>query len=343
MQTDPFQSPESFRQTFENGLARMLDEYDELGVFILVLANAAFDPEIQQRLRVALKRKFDRLSHLHETAGGDASVLGAPDDLAVFQQLLRLGIDDLLPVAVRDAGVWELQFNQLRSFRPLRNAGSAEPGICKPFNPAGFHFARPFLAKETIWRGAICGRDCTLFYNKFPFATLHGLLVLEVDQGLPQYIRPQDMASLWEITLELGRGLPGIGFGYSSTGAYSSVNHLHFQSFVRERPLPVEDGRWTHQGGEVAYPVACEVFDELNDIQYRIAELHEQEIGYNLLLRPGRCYCLTRAWQGTVAIPEWTAGLAWYELAGGFVCFDPAGYERLAEEDLSAALALLRV
>jgi hypothetical protein len=332
----PFQSPQAFRDTFASGLEAMLRDHQELGVFILVLANAAFDPEVGERLKRPLLEHYRTLKERFQNS--DPSQLGAPDDVAVFQRLLESGLEQPPPVLFRRAGIWELQFNRLRSFRPLRNAGAASPGLFKPFNRDGFHFGKPFLQKEVIWQGALLGREWRLFYNKFPFVALHGLLVPEVEQGLPQFIDGDELQRLWQLTETLAQGLPGIGFGYNAAGAYSSVNHLHFQSFVRQQPLPIESPRWQHCGGDTPYPLHCQRFDELDQAKGHLAHLHQQETHYNLLMRPGRCYFITRARQGQAEIPAWSAGFAWYEVSGGFVCFEEGEYRRLDEAGLGGAL-----
>ncbi len=337
MLPSPFHSPQAFRDTFATGLENMLRDHHELGVFILVIANAAFDPELGERLNKPLHQRYRLLKERFQNS--DPSELGAPDDVTVFRRLLDNGLDQPPPVLFRQAGIWELQFNRLRSFRPLRNAGAAAPGLRQPFDPNGFHFAKQFLQKEIIWQGELLGREWRLFYNKFPFVDLHGLLVPEADAGLPQYLGPGELEGLWRLTQTLAQHLPGIGFGYNAAGAYSSVNHLHFQSFLRDAPLPIESRTWRHAGGDTPYPLPCEYFRDIQSAGGYLEQLHQRGDHYNLLLRPQGCYIITRARQGEVELPNWSAGFAWYELCGGFTCFDEENYRNLGEVTLSKALA----
>jgi hypothetical protein len=187
----------------------------------------------------------------------------------------------------------------------------------------------------------LVGRRSALFYNKYPFVHLHGLLVPERNQQLPQFLQQSDLYYLWQVTEELGAGLPGIGFGYNSYGAYASVNHLHFQMFERSNPLPLSDRRWRHNGGDQDYPLDCHGFDAVDEAWNFIDGLHQQKISYNLLALPGILYCLPRRKQGSYRHAEWTGGFAWYETAGGFTIFEPGDFEKLAVEEITGELALL--
>ena len=186
----------------------------------------------------------------------------AEDDLQVFRRLLAVGFGESLVKVCRRAGPWELQFNPLRSFRPPRMTQKVIPHISAPYDAVGFNFNKPFLRKEILWQGWLCGRDAALFYNKFPFVDLHGLLVPEPRAGLSQLLRQQDNEYLWQLTETLARTLPGVGFGYNSLGACASVNHLHFQMFQRARALPVASPDWRHNGGDREYPLSCWSFSK---------------------------------------------------------------------------------
>jgi len=70
---DPiFQSKQNLETAFIDGLESML-ENDELGVFILVLANALFDDKLWKILKPALAKKFEQLK--------SCPITGAPDDV----------------------------------------------------------------------------------------------------------------------------------------------------------------------------------------------------------------------------------------------------------------------
>jgi len=135
--------------------------------------------------------------------------------------------------------------------------------------------------------------------------------------------------------------LEGLGFGFNSYGAFASVNHLHAQTFVRTRPLPITYARWAHNGGPDAYPLDCRRFGAPSEAWDFVAHLHRREISYNLIYLPGRVYCVPRARQGTYRGASWSGGFGWYEVAGGFAVSTRDAFERLDEAGLSASLANL--
>lgn len=340
--TQIFQSPEQFSTAFADGLERML-EHDGLGVFILVCANAGFDLEMQQLLRPALEARYQR----HATQYREALVQGqllpdADDDVLVFLKMMAIGFEALRPSERRYVGPWEVQFNPLRSFRPPRMAHTRVDAIHSPFDEKGFHFNKPFLRKECFWSGELEGREVELLYNKFPFVDYHGLLVPQREHNAPQFLTQDDHRYLWRICETIGTPLPGVGFGYNAYGAYASVNHLHFQMYCRENPLPLQAPVWQHNGGEQPYPVTCKRFDDPDSAWGFIERLHRQETSYNLLYVPGALYCLPRRTQGSYTHAEWSAGFAWYELCGGIVTFNRTHYEMLDDESIRQEFAKLR-
>ena len=248
---------------------------------------------------------------------------------ALFLKLIALGFQGIGTTESRAAGPWEIQFNLLRAFRPKRMSSSLTRGSQVPFDPAGFHFNKPFLRKETFWSGQLRGRSVDLLYNKFPFVELHGLLVPDREATLPQFLSRPYHQFVWELAQEWGSGLPGMGFGYNGYGAHASVNHLHFQMFVRDRPLPLLAPQWQHNGGEREYPTPCAVFDRPDEAWRYLDHLHREEEPYNLLYLPGRLYCLPRAHQGNYQPAPWSGGFAWYEMAGGTVAFNREQYQAL--------------
>lgn len=328
-----FESEKNYQAAFSGGLKAMLDDHDELGVFILVLANAMMDPGIWDELSGPLRKKFARLSGRQ----GD-SLDDAVDDRLVFAQLMALGLDGIGPIRLRRTGPWELQFNPLRALRPPRMVRQPVSGLRAPFDPDAFHFGKSFLRKEIFWRGALAGRDVSLLYNKFPFVQLLGLLVPEAREGRPQYLQPADHDYIWRVADTLAQGLPGVGIGYNSYGAHASVNHLHFHLFVRHEPLPVADTRWSHNSGQEAYPATCHRFDSAQEAWRHIQELHGCKVPYNLIAYPGTLYCLPRAPQGSRELPAWSSGYGWYEMAGGCVPLGEGWFQQLGERELADEL-----
>ncbi len=338
-----FGSRAGYEAAFARGLETLLQSGD-LNLFILVLANASFENQLFQRLRPQLLEQYQRLHHeLSDLLNSNAGLDPANDDLQVFAQIAKIGFDRLNVTEHCGAGPWEIQFNQLRSFRPMRNSQRRISSIREAFLESGFHFNKPFLQQEKLWDGELLGRHADLYYNKYPFVDSHALLVPERDSCLPQFL-DQDMHTyIWGLAKVLGATLPGLRIGYNAFGAFASVNHLHFQLFIRDAPLPVEAPRWQHNGGTDQYPVHGQVFDDPASAWSAIEQLHRQNQAYNLLYTVDRMYCLPRRKQGDFALPDWSKGFSWYEMCGGMITFERDACRALTEPAIAAALAGARL
>lgn len=337
---DLFHSPEHLRAEFVAGLERQLAE-PNLGTYILVLANASYDPVIWPLLRGRLADRFTELSAQVSEALRSGRKLGYPDDdLMVFLKLMAIGFSAITGTEWRQDGPWEIQFNALRGLRPPRASGQRTEG-CEPppFNPNGFHFNKPFLAPEILWQGELRRHPARLLYNKFPFADLHGLLVPDPERGLPQRLTQDWHLYVWHLVEALAERLPGLGIGYNSHGGQASVNHLHFQTFLRTEPLPIAAVHWTHNSGAAAYPIPCHVFTSALEAWFFIDHLHRNNQPYNLIYQPDRLYCLPRR-AGGASVP-WCAGHAWYEMAGGATTFNRDDFVELGASHICDALAAL--
>jgi len=335
---NPLQSLEHFRGLFNAGLARLLDE-NTLSSFILVAANASFDPVVYDELSLALGSRFASLSAGLSAALSDGhSPPVVEEDLLVFLKICLLGFDGLGQTEFRRQGPWQLQFNRVRAFRPARISRAVPDSIRLPFNPDGFNFNKPFMLQERFWSGELLGRPVDFYYNKYPFALLHTLIVPEREQHLPQYLQARDIRFCWDLLQGPAAALPGCGIGYNSVGAYASVNHLHLQLFTMAAPLPVMDERWRHHGGGQAYPVECRFVSDPNTLIDEVARLHQTDQPYNLLFVPDGAYLFVRARQGTVEIPAWMTGVSWMELAGGLLTFSRERYLTMRETEIEAAL-----
>ena len=338
----PFSSEKLFREEFNKGLLR-LAEQGELGPFILACANASFE-HLFDDFKLVLHEQYQLLYQRYRQAFLSGINLDVVDeDLLVFLKLHAIGFDHIEPSIMRREGRWKMQFNHLRSFRPRRITQFVHEGMWQPFDEDAFNFNKPFMARECFWRGELLGRSVDLFYNKYPFADLHGLLVMERQQCLPQLLRQQDHAHVWQLLTILREHMPGIGMGYNSYGAYASVNHLHFQMFVDAEGLPVEDSVWQHNGGALEYPAECHAFSGASDAWDFIQQLHDRQQPYNLLYVPGRVFVYPRKTQGSVPVPAWSSGFTWYELSGAMICFNQRDYSELTSEQVGAELSALRI
>lgn len=333
-----FSSNQTLREAFNGGLGDML-EGGGLGPFILVCANAGFDSAVQAVTGGALTQHYRALRDEYVAAlAAGREIRAVEEDLLVFLKLHAVGLENLQPTEKRRTGPWEVQFNHLRSFRPKRIAARIPETLRVPFDESGFHFNKPFMQKEAFWAGSLGERDATLYYNKYPFVELHALLVPEREARLPQFLDQERFSWLWETSQELAPNLEGVGFGYNALGAYASVNHLHFQMFVKPEGFPVQAQEWRHNGGTESYPAACAAFDDRDEAWGYLDHLHEANTAYNLLCLPGRVYVFSRRRQGTYHQPEWTTGFTWHELAGGMLTFNRRDFEVLDDAAIGQAL-----
>jgi len=324
-----FDNPNVFHNAFADGLAEML-ENDGLGVYILVLANASYDPSIFETLQPRLVSRFDELANVFQNGMEDA-----PDDVQVFERLMKIGLDQLHVREYRQLGPWQVQFNQLRSFRPPRMSDVRVDSLSLPFNTQGFHFNKAFLQKEILWEGLLQGNHCRLLYNKFPFVDHHCILVIDPDKNRPQFITPEAHQYIWRLCESLAPALPNVGFGYNAYGAAASVNHQHFQMYMRsDGGYPVENNCWQHNGGEDKYPIACYKQGESDAAWQFIESLHESNTAYNLLYRPGLLYVLPRRMQGHFEYAGWLTGIGWADVMGEVTAFNRKDYERVNRQQL---------
>ena len=342
MTADFLDNRDAFATAFTDGLKQLLQQ-EGLGPFILVLANATFEPDLYGELETPLRQRFDRLAgELRERFAAGRDGEQSEEDLLVFLKMALIGFEGLQLTRFRDEGPWTLQFNHLRSFRPRRITSEVPREIVTPFNSRAFNFNKPFLQKECFWSGELEGRRTDLYYNKYPFAPLHGLWVLDREAGKPQFLTREDHDHVWALAAKFGERVPGLMFGYNSYGAYASVNHLHVQGFVEPAGMPVMREHWSHHGGDTDYPARVLYFPDREESWACMAELHADEQPYNALFVPGGSYLFPRCTQGTVDVPDWSSGLTWFELAGGFIVSNREDFERLDAAELGQELERVR-
>src|SRR5512139_1850610 len=336
--THPFASTTALEQGFANGLAAMLEAHHGLGVYILVLANAAYDKTLWMQLAPALADRHAELaSALAETLRRGRTLTEPDDDVLVFLKLGTIGFEHLRRMESRRAGPWDVMFNPIRALRPPRISGMKFERLLRPFDTAGFHFNKPFLAKEVLWQGDLAGKPARLLYNKFPFARLHGLLVPEPLREMPQFLTPELHGWAWSLCAQ--SGVPALCLGYNSHGAGASVNHLHFQSFVQAQPLPVQHARFVHNGGAAPYPLACLRFDNPAEAWLELDRLHQRNTPYNLVYGRGCLHLVVRVPQDSDKLNAQSRGYGWSEMAGAVTLFSRDAYEGLNATEFAAELA----
>ena len=326
---------EEFKENFIQGLKKMLNP-DELGAFILVLANSMQDKELHQALTQDIAKNFSALQRKSEITGPD-------DDIAVFSALLKTGIKQLSQWETYSQTPWELIYNPLRALRPARAAQQIIKDIQQPFDTNKFHFNKPFLRPEILWEGHWQGTEMRVLYNKFPFAPWHLIIVPEPEKQQPQFLTQAAHQQIMTLVAQQSQIFTGFGVGFNSLGAYASINQLHFQGFIKETPLPIEASQWTHNGGNKAYPVDCYRCQSADKAWQIITKLHQENQPYNLLYRNNTCYILPRKGQGQVDFPEWAQGTAWYEVCGVFTLSDKNKAQTLDASNIKKQLEKLRI
>lgn len=333
-----FASASSLEKGFADGLADMLDKHPGLGVYILVLANAAYDPGLWAQLAPALSAHHAELATaLTETLRRGQKLTEPDDDVLVFLKLHAIGFEHLKTMESRRAGPWNVMFNPLRALRPPRISGMKFESLLHAFDPTGFHFNKAFLAREILWEGKLAGKPVRMLYNKFPFARLHGLLVPEPLRQSPQYLTPELHGWAWDISTQ--SGVSGLCLGYNSYGAGASVNHLHFQSFVQASPLPVQDPHFIHNGGTQPYPLPCQRFTDAETAWLQLDHLHQHNTPYNLIYSQGCLHLIARAPQDSGKLCDPSRGFGWSEMAGVVTLFSREAFEGLGAKAFEAELA----
>ncbi len=327
----------AFRQRFADQLVDMLDG-GGLGAFILVLANSLQDETLRARLLPLLQRRFQVLRDDFQ-----ANRLSATeDDKAVFRQLLAHDLSDFGVWKTDTEAGWEIVQNPIRALRPARASSERLSSIFKPFDPRAFHFNKPFLEPEIFWEGEYQSLRLRVLYNKFPFSPCHLLVVVSPGDGLAQYLDEQTHAFMFSLVTRIQTRLPGFSLGYNSLAAGASVNHLHFQGFIREGPLPIEQACWRHHGGSRHYPLECRVFSSAAHAWQAIEALHRQDRAYNGLYRDGKMYLVERKMQGERVLPDWLQGAGWLDVCGVMTVSGESDRARIDASRIEAGLRMLR-
>jgi hypothetical protein len=334
----PFTSLSVLEQGFADGLATMLAAHRGLGVYILMLANAAYDASLWKQLAPALSARHAELAAAMTEALRRGQNLSEPDDdVLVFLKLNAIGFDHLSIMESRRTGPWEAMYNPIRALRPPRSSGMKFEGLLRAFDPAGFHFNKPFLAREIFWEGELAGKPARVLYNKFPFARLHGLLVPDPLLEMPQCLTPELHGWAWDVCAQTS--VQGFCLGYNSQGAGASVNHLHFQSFVQASPLPLQDRPFAHNGGSRPYPLPCRRFTDAEAAWIELDRLHQHNSPYNLLYSRGCTHLISRVPQDSGKLNNTCRGYGWSEMAGAVTLFSREAFEGLSAEAFERNLA----
>lgn len=328
-----------FKKLFIQQLKNMLSG-DELGTFILVLANSHQDDFIKAALQQDLIKTFVTLKQKYL-----AGELEAPqDDIDVFVQLLELELDDIPLWQYKNTGGndnWEIVCNVMRKMRPARASSQVLHSIKQPYQENRFHFNKAFLKPEILWQGVYQNKITRVLFNKFPFAGYHLLIVVSPEENYSQLLTPEMHRYAFSLVTEMANIFPGFGIGYNSLAAGASVNHLHFQGFIREQDFVIEKSHWSHNGGSQKYPLLVKRFIDAAASGDYIEQLIKDDKAFNCLYRNKVCYVVPRKYQGTVDLPEWLIGAGWIDVAGVITVSDEITFNSVDGASVSNALALL--
>jgi len=325
-----------FKTLFVRQLKNILSA-DELGAFILVLANSHQDAFLKSELDKDLKNIFVALKNNFSAGKLNAT----QDDIDVFKQLLDLELNDIPAWQYKTIGEWEVVCNSMRQMRPTRSASQIFNSIKQPYDETKFHFNKPFLKPEILWQGKFNGIESRVLFNKFPFSDYHLLIVVSPEKNSSQLLTQEMHRYAFSLAQEMVEVLPGFGVGFNSLAAGASVNHMHFQGFVREQDFPIEKNHWSHNSGDMEYPLHVKRFSDADTSWDYINQLSEKNEAFNCLYRNNVCYVVPRKYQGTVELPGWLSGAGWIDVAGVITVSDDDTFNSLAEQSVAQALGLL--
>jgi len=325
-----------FKTLFVKQLKNMLSD-DELGAFILVLANSHQDAFLNNELKGDLRKTFVSLKDKFHAGNLNAT----QDDIDVFKQLLDLTLEDIPLWHSKNIGDWQVVYNAMRKLRPARSSSEILNSIKQPYDETRFHFNKPFLKPEILWEGEYNGLNTRVLFNKFPFSDYHLLIVPAPERNCSQLLTQAMHRYAFSLAEEMVEVFPGFGIGFNSLAAGASVNHFHFQAFIRAQIFSIEKDCWSFNAGSADYPLPVKYFsDEKMSWQY-INELIEKDVAFNCLYRNNRCYVVPRKYQGTVELPEWLSGAGWIDVAGSVTVSDKNTFDLIDESSMVNSLALL--
>jgi diadenosine tetraphosphate (Ap4A) HIT family hydrolase len=331
-----FRSAEHHKRGFVNGL-RTVAQSDEINAAILLAASYSQSPGLfDQELRAAQGEALRRICEKYKAQLGSL-VKSEREDIAVLRGIRDLARNGLPPTRTRVIdGIWVAQFNPVRGLRPSRGASRPVVSIYEhePWETLKLHFDMDRVQSERIWEGKLGegelgDRFTSLFLNMFPFADCHGVLVPDRGKHYRQELSKDLHAWAWSVVRLVGARIPSFGMGYNSLGAYASVDHLHWQTFIDPAGLPVTDARWLHNGGDLPYPLPCTKFVDERGSWGWIQDRHNADRPYNLIYTPAGVFCFARGFQGSYTHAGWTSGFAWYECGGGMIAFRGPDYDAL--------------
>ena len=331
-------SAELYKNAFEEGLIDCLNNRTA-GTFILACANIYQHPELLKKHNTCLsevytyiKDYYQRCSHNNEQPND------TDDDILVMNQIIAIDIKNLKPPQTKqlkiDTAIFQINFNQLRSFRPTRMSSVQNVYLNNVFNQNSFHFDKLFLKKEMFAEGIYNDRQISLFYNKFPFVEYHALLVVDKALHRNQFLTKDYLEYSFQLQSSGQQKIPELVIAYNSIGAGASVNHLHFHIFLETKPLAVFSPGVIHNGGSEPYPVLFRVFNNIEECWNYLQQLHDANTPYNLLFKNSKIFCLPRKPPSKVFPDFNVSSYGWSEMAGIFTLSNKDSFAQVSIDDL---------
>ncbi|MFV2004893.1 MAG: hypothetical protein ACC650_06775 [Gammaproteobacteria bacterium] len=329
---------EQFKNRFVTQLRDMLSD-DEPGVFILVLANSQQDKFLSDALNKSLENTFTALKNNFSVVSQHST----QDDINIFIKLQDISLKDTPLWQSKTIDHWEVVFNAMRQLRPARVSTRTFASIKQDFDDSEFHFNKPFLKPEILWEGECQDKRVRVLYNKFPFCDYHLLLAVSPEENSSQLLEREIHQYIFSLIQNGAKIFPGFGVGFNSLAAGASVNHLHFQGFIREGLFPIENDVWKHNGGDKDYPLQVKVFTDAETSWQYINQLTEKDLAFNCLYRQHACYVIPRKYQGTVELPDWLQGAGWLDVSGVMTVSDEQTFSSIDQQSVTRALRLLSI
>ena len=113
---------------------------DELGAFILVLANSQQDAFLKKELSDDIDRTFIKLKENFINGKLNAT----QDDVDVFKQLLDIDINAISEWQSKTVGDWSLVYNSMRKLRPARASSQVLDSTKQAFDEPNFILTNRF-------------------------------------------------------------------------------------------------------------------------------------------------------------------------------------------------------
>jgi hypothetical protein len=201
----------------------------------------------------------------------------------------------------------------------------------KPFNPDEFNFSKIDEREKLLVIDDAHG----ILVNVSPMFKYHFLFCPFLNLNLPQKLNAN-------ILIEAKKFLdscvdPQLTLLYNSTGALSSVNHLHFHGLFED--FPILAARFDQVKSAISvtsdWPITAVKFTDYRLFVKFVEKLLSEDIPHNLLIRSNACIVFPR----NIQQPVWRdLKVAVVELSGIIVCFNDEDFAEITEVIIGKAL-----